>query len=144
MEEIVGSNGADILTATSTPSSDADDRVALDGSAGPDTLNGGTTGDLLVGGPGNDVLNGGGGDDQLDADPGADDIHGGADFDVADYGGEPFTGPIPGSGVDVSLDGVANDGAAGQDGSGTDGAGAAGDNVHAESRRSTVAPATTR
>jgi len=60
VEEIVGSNGADILTATSTPSSDADDRVALDGSAGPDTLNGGTTGDLLVGGPGNDVLNGGG------------------------------------------------------------------------------------
>jgi serralysin len=136
VEEIDGTDQNDTLTATSSPSSDANGNTGLVGNGGDDTLNGGTGGDFLDGGDGNDALNGGAGDDIFESDPGADNIHGGAGYDSIDYEREPYAGASLPT-VSVSLDDVANDGMADQDGSGAASidvaaAGPAADNIHSD------------
>ena len=73
----------------------------------PSTLNGGNGNDSLIGGSGNDSLNGSSGNDVLDGGLGADTLQGGSGNDTADYSSRT-------TGLNISLDNVANDGAAGE------------------------------
>jgi serralysin len=73
-----------------------------------DTLTGDAGPNALSGGEGTDTLNGQGGNDVLDPGNGASDIvNGGAGFDYGTYAGFGIFG---GSGVTITLDGVADDG----------------------------------
>lgn len=73
----------------------------------PATLNGGAGNDTIKGGPGAETLDGGSGDDALRGNGGADVLRGGDGVDTASYAGRS-------TGVDVSLDDVANDGSPGE------------------------------
>ena len=77
------------------------------GGAGADTLVGSAGTNVLRGGAGNDSLSGGGGNDTLDGGADADTLAGGSGTDTADYSTRS-------SGVNVSIDGVANDGEPGE------------------------------
>jgi Ca2+-binding RTX toxin-like protein len=94
------------------------------GDDGADTLQGGNENDELHGGVQGDVLNGGSGRDTLFGEDGGDFLDGGpgSAIDLADTG-DTFSGgagvdratfSTHFTGVEVSLDGVANDGAAGE------------------------------
>jgi Ca2+-binding RTX toxin-like protein len=83
---------------------------------GQDVLNANTDtagGSFLQGGPGDDQLNGGPGGDSLFGDTGADELRGGNGFDFVSFNGT--------SGINVTMDDVANDGEAGEN-----------DNVHSD------------
>ena len=73
--------------------------------AGSDSLDGGDGADMLFGLAGTDTLVGGIGNDQLDGGHGADSNDGGAGTDTVSY--HPR---LPGGGVQVDIDGVADDG----------------------------------
>lgn len=109
IERVTGSNYADELT----------------GGPGDDTLDGYSGNDQINGGAGNDTLKGSSGDDTFVAEPGGDSYDGGGDA------GDSLSYAARGTGVTLSLDGVANDGQAGVDGAGAGGSGAAADNVAA-------------
>lgn len=93
IERALGTNFADIMTATNTASllfgyggndvitgNSGDD--ILDGHAGADTLTGGAGNDYLNGGSGNDFITGDNGNDILDGHSGADDLSGGTGNDT--------------------------------------------------------------
>lgn len=107
IERVTGSNYADELT----------------GGPNNDTIDGYGGNDQIGGGAGNDTLKGSGGDDAFVAEPGADSYDGGGDAsDSLSYAAR-------GTGVTLSLDGVANDGQSGVDGTGAGGSGPAADNI---------------
>jgi Ca2+-binding RTX toxin-like protein len=96
--------------------------IAIGGDAGADTLDAaGAARTVLAGGPGDDVIDGGSGTDDLFGGPGADRLRGGAGLDR-----EVFRHDVPSmylgaweadnatTGVNVSLDGIANDGQPGE------------------------------
>jgi hypothetical protein len=80
--------------------------LVITGTDGNDVINGSPAAEAIYAGAGNDVVNAGGGDDDLDGGPGADVLNGGDGSDSVAYGGV--------SGVDVSLDSIANDGTPGE------------------------------
>ena len=93
-DHLVGSDGAFNQTSN-----------ILDGGAGNDLLEGLNGDDLLIGSLGDDTLNGGHGADSLRGGLGTDRLIGGYGYeDVADYADRA-------TGVEVSLDGIADDGA---------------------------------
>ncbi|MFN3938583.1 MAG: calcium-binding protein [Gemmobacter sp.] len=77
--------------------------VALGGTPGPDTLEGGPLHDVLYGGAGNDVLRGHAGDDTLFGGDGADTLNGGDGDDVI------FGGSSPADLADLIYGGAGND-----------------------------------
>jgi Ca2+-binding RTX toxin-like protein len=77
--------------------------ITASGGSGEDVMLGGDHADTLSGGNQRDTLEGGGGDDTLDGGAGPDVLSGGQGFDTVTYAGRT-------SGVQVTLDGVANDG----------------------------------
>jgi Ca2+-binding RTX toxin-like protein len=103
VENVVGGSGGDRLVGHEG----AVNQVAntLDGGAGNDWLEGRNGDDVLIGGLGEDMLNGGHGADVLRGGLGTDRLIGGYGFeDVVDYSDRA-------TGVEVSLDGIADDGA---------------------------------
>ncbi len=104
---IEGGAGNDTLIARASGST-------LRGGPGNDALVGSDAADVLEGGDGADSIDARGGNDVIDGGPGGDYVSGGAGFEVLSYASRT-------SGVEVSLDGVANDGTAGE-----------GDNVQAD------------
>jgi Ca2+-binding RTX toxin-like protein/beta-glucanase (GH16 family) len=94
MENVVGSDYADVITGDGNPN-------VLDGGKGDDVLSGGKGADTLLGGDGNDLLEGGPGGDLLD---------GGAGVNTASYGSA--TGAIR---VDLTLSGPQYTGKEGYD-----------------------------
>jgi Ca2+-binding RTX toxin-like protein len=85
------------------------------GGAGDDTLNGGTSRDVLRGGPGDDTVNGGAGDDYVYGETGNDKVYGGEGNDrlYGDSGSDQIHG---GPGRDLIHDGSGNDRAYGDAG----------------------------
>ena len=93
MCDIVGTDGADILTGT-----DASEVIC--GLMGDDIIDGGGGDDSIIGGPGNDQVKGGGGKDELSGGGGKDTISGGTEADAifGEGGDDTITG---GSGDDI-------------------------------------------
>jgi len=81
------------------PGDTGDDTPLIDGTSGPDTLQGGAGDDLLVGRAGDDLLSGGAGNDWLLGLDGDDTLQGGAGRDVL-IGGEGGDTMIGGAGDD--------------------------------------------
>lgn len=113
VEAVVGGDGADTLTASSsgcTLTGGAGDDV-LTGGAGDDTINGGAGDDSIAGAAGDDTLNGDAGDDVFDegsADSGSDVFNGGTGTDTVDYADRT-------NALTVTMDGSsANDGESGE------------------------------
>ena len=104
VEDLTGGSGNDTLTGN-------DGRNVLDGGAGGDSLNGLGGNDVLTDSGGDvaaDRLDGGAGDDLLAAGAGPDTYIGGDGEDaVTDYAGRT-------SGVNVTMDGIADDGSSGE------------------------------
>jgi Ca2+-binding RTX toxin-like protein len=73
------------ITGSATVRAQIFDPRVFDGTAGSDTVTGGTLTDTLVGNAGNDVLYGGAGGDLLIGGLGADYLHGGEGYDTASY-----------------------------------------------------------
>lgn len=98
MATLLGTDGADTLTATSTPVTIFGRRGAdlITGSAGADSLFGEGGSDTIAGGDGTDILLGGNGDDVLDGGAGSDAL-------FAGNGDDTLTG---GTGVDLFYFGV--------------------------------------
>jgi len=86
-------------------------RLALDGEAGNDTVEGGNGDDALEGGDGDDTLRGGGGGDTLTGGAGNDGIDGEAGTDTVSYEGAV----PPGVTVDLSVTTAQNTGGGGSD-----------------------------
>lgn len=118
VEGVRSGAGNDTLVGTAT-------KNRLIGGAGDDTLQGLAGDDSLIGEEGRDALGGGPGDDQLEPGDGDDTANGdaGSDFIFPSAGADASTGGPGfdsifyfdrGTGVQVSLDGVANDGNAGE------------------------------
>ena len=97
VEKVFGGSAADVLTGS------AADNVLAGGGAG-DTIAGGPGDDILNGNAGTDAMFGGDNNDTLQGGAGADAMGGGPGVDKADYS-DALTG------IDVTLDDVANDGA---------------------------------
>jgi Ca2+-binding RTX toxin-like protein len=93
---LTGNGGNDVLTAGNWP-------TTLNGGDGNDTLTGGGSDDVLRGGAGTDSLTGGNGYDLIDGGAGTDTLIPGAGTDTVSY-------ISAGSGVTITLDGLANDG----------------------------------
>ena len=93
IENVIGSNDGDIISATGTL-----DNV-INGLAGDDTLLGRGGDDTLSGGEGNDLINGGGDNDILSGDAGNDDILGSTGDDTL----------LGGSGSDILRGGTGDD-----------------------------------
>lgn len=94
---IVGTEGNDVFTLTSSPfaSTALDDVIwslggddFIDGGAGNDTIEAGDGNDTITGGDGDDVINGGAGGDLIYGSAGSDTIDGGDGVDVVQYEGE--------------------------------------------------------
>ena len=96
VEKVFGGSAADTLTGS------AADNVLAGGGAG-DTIAGGAGDDILNGNAGTDAMFGGDNNDTLQGGAGADSMGGGPGIDKADYS-DALTG------IDVTLDDVANDG----------------------------------
>jgi Ca2+-binding RTX toxin-like protein len=120
-----GGAGDDTISGPTVHGPFGDGSTTLNGDDGNDTLSAGPIGILLNGGPGDDTLNGGDGNDTLNGGPGQDTMSGGAGLDTVDYTGDTSfaldfgCGCLVESGVNVTIDGVANDGNPSNDGNGT-------------------------
>ena len=87
VEEIDGTDGADVILVSSTYLSDATDGgITLVGGKGDDVLQGGAGNDTLLGGDDDDLLSGLGGDDHLEGGNGNDTIYGGDGNDTLSGG----------------------------------------------------------
>lgn len=96
--QVVGTNGDDVLTGTSGPDVicglGGDDRISggggndlILGGGGNDNAGGGSGNDSINGGRGNDTLKGNGGNDKLKGGPGRDTLEGGGGKDTLSGGG---------------------------------------------------------
>ncbi|HEX3358722.1 MAG TPA: calcium-binding protein [Tepidisphaeraceae bacterium] len=100
IDVVIGSSFDDTLIGSSGPE-------MLEGGAGNDSISGSGGNDVLIGGRGNDTLVGGKGDDELGPGLGADLLSSGPGTDIASYRERV-------SGLNLSLDNIANDGGTGE------------------------------
>ncbi|MDR6821138.1 T1SS-143 domain-containing protein, partial [Neorhizobium sp. 2083] len=86
IEEVVGSDGNDVILMDANYTSDNGLGILIDGAGGNDTIGGGAAADTLKGGDGNDLISGLGGNDILEGGAGSDEIWGGAGNDTINGG----------------------------------------------------------
>ena len=103
-----GEGGNDTIDLTATSFTN----ITLDGSAGADTLIGGTADDNIDGGPGQDHLVGNAGDDNLQGGPDHDMISGGPGRDeyITAWNGQSSGLPVAGLRMDLRDTNILNDG----------------------------------